>query len=150
MSGVSTNCRGTFAAGTQITLMPVTNGNSTFGGWSSNCTLYGTDCRITLSADTTVTATFNSAATSLVQLLGAPVKTFGFIQSAYDAAGPSAVIKAQAVVLVENLLLNVAGRSITFKGGYDAGFAIQTGYTTVQGKLTLGQGSLIADRLVIR
>jgi bacillolysin len=150
MSKLSTNCRGTFAAGTQVTLMPVITGGSIFGGWSSNCTLHGPDCRITLSADTTVTATFNSASTLLVQLLGAPVRTFGFIQLAYNSAGSSGVIKAQAVTLVENLLLNVAGRSITFKGGYDAGFAIQTGYTTVLGKLTLGQGSLIADRLVIR
>ena len=42
------------------------------------------------------------------------------------------------------------GIAVTIKGGYDAGYVTQPGYTVVQGGLTVVSGKLIADHLVIK
>lgn len=54
-------CSATFASGTAVTLSATANSGSTFGGWSSPCSGTGT-CSMTVSANTSVTATFNTAA----------------------------------------------------------------------------------------
>ena len=58
--------------------------------------------------------------------------------------------QAKTATFTEDLLLNVAGRSVTIKGGYGSNFASQTGMTTIKGKLTIGKGGVVADRLVIK
>ncbi|BDV42272.1 serine protease [Geotalea uraniireducens] len=58
-------------------------------------------------------------------------------------------ILATASLFTEELLLNRAVRC-TLRGGYDSLFSAQSGYTTVQGTLTLAAGALTVDRLVIR
>jgi len=54
-------------------------------------------------------------------------------------------------VIIEDLLLNAAGKTIKLMGGFvDPNFTTQTGYTTIKGKLTIGQGSLVVDRVIIK
>lgn len=152
MGGSTTTCSGTFAAGTQLILMPTVSGNSTFGGWSANCTLSGDNCLITISANTTVTATFNAPTGSPVQLSGPPAMSFALITDAYNAApaGVNSTIKVQGVTLIENIILSLVGRSINLMGGFEPSFTTQTGFTTLQGELIIEQGNLTVDRLIIR
>lgn len=152
MGGSTVTCSGTFASGTPLTLMPTVSGNSTFGGWSANCTLSGDNCLITISANTTVTATFNAPTGLPVQLTGPPAMSFTLISGAYNAApaGVNSTIKAQGVTLVENVILNLVGRSINLMGGFESSFTTQTGFTTLQGELIIEQGNLTVDRLIIR
>ena len=150
-NGSSTNCSGTFNTGTQITLIPSISGNSTFDGWSANCTLSGSNCLITLNTDTTVTATFTSTAGAQVQLVGTPNQQYASIATAYtNAAIGTSTIKAQAVLFTGDLLLKLVGKNIKLLGGYDPTFTSQTGYTTVKGIVTIQQGSLWVDRLIVK
>jgi uncharacterized repeat protein (TIGR02543 family) len=59
-SGILTsNASGTsFPAGTVVTLTAIPDVNSTFDGWSGECTGTSPTCTLTMSADTAVTATF--------------------------------------------------------------------------------------------
>ncbi len=69
-----TTCSGKFAPGTAVTLTAAPQAGSSFAGWSGGgCSGTGT-CTVTLTADTTVTATFNVLPAGshelLVQLAG--------------------------------------------------------------------------------
>jgi subtilisin family serine protease len=52
-----TTCSATFATGTVVTLKAKAAGGSSFGGWSGDCSGTST-CKVTMSADHAVTATF--------------------------------------------------------------------------------------------
>jgi len=53
-------CNATFSSGTDVTLTANPNGDSTFTGWSGDCSLCGTttDCLLTMDSDKNCTATF--------------------------------------------------------------------------------------------
>lgn len=54
-------CKADFDDGTSVTLTPTATNGSTFAGWGGACS--GTSsCKVTISANTSVTATFNQAA----------------------------------------------------------------------------------------
>ena len=55
-------------------------------------------------------------------------------------------LQAKAVVFAEPLAV---GKNITIIGGYDSDYAVNGGYSTVQG-LSVNDGSLTVERLVIR
>ena len=60
-------------------------------------------------------------------------------------------IKAGGTDFVENLTLNNATKNVTLKGGYDSGFNSNSClYTSLQGTLTIAQGSLNVERLSIK
>ncbi len=40
--------------------------------------------------------------------------------------------------------------SVKLMGGQNGAYSAQTGLSTINGKLTVGNGSLVADRVVIR
>jgi phospholipase C len=74
-AGIScgTTCSAGFSSGTMVTLTATANTGSTFAGWSGGCSGTGS-CMVTLTANTSVTATFNTVAppvTLTVQLAGA-------------------------------------------------------------------------------
>jgi PKD repeat protein len=71
------------------------------------------------------------------------------LQFTYDHALTGAVIKAQATILSGDLTLN-RGIPVTLKGGYDIVYANQIGMTVIGGKLIVGTGSMVVDRVVIR
>jgi hypothetical protein len=52
-------CSANYAGGTVVTLTATPSGGSTFAGWTGGCTGIGT-CVVTLNANTTLTATFNT------------------------------------------------------------------------------------------
>jgi hypothetical protein len=56
-SPTSNQCSAGFADGTQVTLTASANSGSTFGGWGGACSGTST-CQVTMSADTSVSATF--------------------------------------------------------------------------------------------
>ena len=69
---------------------------------------------------------------------------------AYAKALTGNLIEVQGITFVGDLLLN-RGIAVTLKGGYTAGFPTPaTGLTTLKGKLTIVNGSLNVDRLVVQ
>jgi len=142
------SCSANFAAGSSVTLMARANTGSTFAGWSGSCASAGTgtgDCTVSMTAVRSATATFGLIPKARVN--GTP---FGTIASAYATINNSGIIEAQAITFIENLILN-NGSTVTMKGGYDPAFSsVRTGYTVLDGTLTIGSGSLVVDQLVIQ
>ena len=143
LSGV---CSADFAAVNTVILMPLANADSTFVGWSGDCSSFGTgNCSISMSADHNATATFD-----LIPKARVNSSPFGNISSAYATINISGIIDAQALTFNENLLLN-RGSAVTLHGGYDPAYSsVRSGYTVLNGTLTIRSGSLAVDRLIIK
>jgi hypothetical protein len=140
--GTLVTCSGSMAGTVNLYATPYAL--STFGGWGGGtCSGLG-PCSITMSADKTVTATFNQA--TLLQIGGSPYAT---VQDAYNAVSVSEVIQLldNSVAGTLNANKNVA---VALKGGYDTGYASNTGTTTLTAPLIVRQGSVVIDRIVIK
>lgn len=71
---------------------------------------------------------------------------FGSLQSAYDASGPGAPIKARAVSFDEDLSCNLPKETL-FSGGFDYLFTSQTGFTTLRRNLEVTSGGFEVENL---
>ncbi|SJZ88712.1 YD repeat-containing protein [Trichlorobacter thiogenes] len=140
----SGTCSANYANGTQITLIPSANDASAFSSWSGDCSGTG-NCEVSLITDKSATASFSLIPKARVA--GIP---YGTLSSAYQAVGDNGVLEAQSLVFVEDLSLN---RNVVFTlmGGYFSDYnTFRTGYTTLQGRLTVGTGTIKIDRLIIK
>ncbi len=142
-SGSSIGCTAPFNSGTPVTLLATADSKSEFGGWGGVCTGTGS-CDVTINAITSVTATFN--AMPLVRLPG-PIY-YATIQEAYDNSSNGDSIAIRDQTFSENLVL---GRSINvlLDCGKDATWNT-TGYTTVNGSLTVVNGGVTINNLLIQ
>ncbi len=93
-----------------------------------------------------------SATGPIVRVQGTTlVAWYSSIQTAYDECGSGDLIKMQVATFSENINFNnLSDIAVSLLGGYDAAFDTQTGFTTVQGALTISRGSVIAGNLVLR
>jgi hypothetical protein len=71
------------------------------------------------------------------------------LQTACTEANSGETIKVLAVTLPENIDLNQP-RDISISGGYEDGYGNQNGFTTIQGTLTVGRGSLTVERVIVK
>jgi hypothetical protein len=69
------------------------------------------------------------------------------LQGAHDSAVDGNTIEAEAGVFPPGSL--TVSKSLTLEGGYDSSFASNSGYTTLQGILTIQSGSLTVENLII-
>ncbi|MDU0458437.1 MAG: MBG domain-containing protein [Geobacteraceae bacterium] len=136
------SCSNTFSGTVNLYATPSVLSN--FSGWGGACSGASTACSVLMNGEKTVTANFIPAA--LLRIDGTIYKT---LQEVYDAAYDGAVIQ-----LLDNAVAGTldANRNIgvKLKGGYDAGYTDSSGTTTVTGPLTVSQGGLLVDRIVIR
>jgi hypothetical protein len=147
--GCSTNCSAKFNAGSVVTLSVDPDEFWQFSGWSGACSGTGV-CAVTMSADKSVTATFDfySAHKSRV---GDTTSYNSTLQASYNAAPDPGTVKAWATDFLENLDCNSnPSKNVTLKGGYDEGYSNNSGYTVLQGVLSIINGSLTVENLVIR
>ena len=147
----SGSCSQGYPSGAKVTLTAAVT-NSVFSGWGGACA----PCGNTLSCPVTVDRVKSCSAAfavplppSLITVSGSAL-SYDTLQLAYAAAGNLATIKARTASFTGDLLLATAGKTVTLKGGYEPTFATQTGFSTLQGKLTIGKGGLVADRVVVR
>jgi parallel beta-helix repeat protein len=70
------------------------------------------------------------------------------LQDAYNAAETDETIEAQAVIFDEPLNIN-SDISVTLEGGYSNDFRTITGNTTLQGDMSIDEGTLIIENFVI-
>ncbi|HBG07986.1 MAG: hypothetical protein A2075_11030 [Geobacteraceae bacterium GWC2_58_44] len=143
----SGTCSAVFTPGSQLELMATPSGSSIFQGWSGGCS--GTaNCGVTLNADTSVTAVFDSMPE--LRIFGSTTRYFPTLVAAYAAAanGGSILLQGRAVELPGNFTLsrNVA---VNFQGGYDGSFSNSSGRTVLRGVLTIRLGRLTADGLTV-
>ncbi len=79
---------------------------------------------------------------------GTPMVCYNSLRNAYDYAGTGDTIRARGLSFNEDLTAN-SSKQITINGGYDATFTDATGVTTLNGSLTIRDGSLTVGNLVI-
>jgi hypothetical protein len=75
-------------------------------------------------------------------------KAYETLANACNAAKDGDVVMAWGTSFLGDLLLN-DGTDMTIEGGYSADFSLRSRYTTVDGILNIGSGSLVADRVII-
>lgn len=136
----NTNCSSMFSTGDQITLSPNPDQYSLFKGWST-CTGLA-DCVFTLGADTTVTATFDLAAT---QLSGTFYQS---VQDAYNNAQTGDAIYAWDVTFNGGLICDQS-RDVMIEGGYDKIYGSIIGTTRLTNPLIISAGSVRVNNLAI-
>lgn len=77
------------------------------------------------------------------------VGTYTTIQSALDAAVAGDTIQSAMTTFSESPIWD-SSFPVTIKGGYDAAFSLQTGYSIISGALTLKRGAITVDRLILK
>jgi hypothetical protein len=141
----SGTCTADYTSGTQVGLIPAADSNSAFTGWSGDCSGTG-NCSVGMIANRSATASFGLIPRARVA--GIP---YGSLISGYAAVSDGGVLEAQALVFVEDLSLAMnPGKIFSFKGGYANDYLSRIGYTTLDGKLTIGIGALTIDQLIIK
>lgn len=142
----TSNCIADFNQGTVIDLIATAGGGYRFKTWSGACTGTTSPCLLTLSSDKSVTATFE-------QLLYIKNGTnyYSTLQNAFDVALNNEVIQVQAQTFTDlDLVFNRPGVQVKFKGGYDNAFTSNSGYTTLDGKLSIRDGALLVEKIIIK
>jgi hypothetical protein len=81
--------------------------------------------------------------------ISAPLNYRDRLQSAFDIISQASDIWIKNVTLIEDPIFDKPF-SVVLRGGYDAGFTNQTGYTTVDGIFLIKSGSLVMDRITIQ
>jgi hypothetical protein len=144
MKGISSGCSAQFAPGSFVTLDATPDSSSSiFNGWSSDC--LNTPCTVTMNSNKNVIANFSLAPRSKLTLEA----TTGYdtLQSAYNNAY-STIFSVDGLFSGDWLL--GLGKDIILKGGYLADYApTRSGFTTLNGKLTISSGSLRVDLIKV-
>jgi hypothetical protein len=135
-----------FNIGTTLQLHGDPDDYNIFNGWSGDCS-GKTDCDLTMTASRSVNAIFDIY-TDHKTRIGDSSLYYTSLQAAYDNSPNPGSIKAWATDYEENLSCNQA-KNVTMEGGYNEGYTSNTGYTTLKGNLTIANGSLTSDRLII-
>ena len=81
-----------------------------------------------------------------------PVKVntnyFNTVQDAYDSAAGGDTIQAQETSFIENVLFD-HNINILLRGGYNCPYDANPGYTTIDGSLTITNGTVAVENLII-
>jgi hypothetical protein len=132
----------------EYALTPSAAAGCTFSGWSGcDWLVNGTVCHVLFEDPRTVTPTF-TADLQPVRIDGASPSYYPTLTAAYAAVADGATLQAHFVTFTEGLLLD---RPVTviLQGGYDYTYGSVSGVTTLHGTLTIRDGALIADKLII-
>ncbi len=144
-----TNCTETFNEGTIVTLTQEAGVNSVFTGWTGAGCGTSEECVLTMNNDVEVTAHFESCSDRLVRIAGESAEYFTTLQDAYDSAVQGDSIQVQNTVLTDDLIAN-RNISITITGGYSCDFSAVTGNTEIAGTLTISDGMISLEHLVVQ
>ena len=132
---------------------PVPSIYSHFVNWTEGSGLLtSTDNPLTVTnvtADMSIKANFSPLPPVRAEVV--PLWYYSSLQAAYDGNVPLAQIPilAQTFTFKENLNLS-AGVQFTITGGYATDYLTQTGFTVLQGTVTVSQGCLVVDRLIVQ
>ena len=138
------DCDEAYPYGTSVTLTATPEAGYTFGGWSMFTGCSSNPCVLNMTSPAIANVTF---------LLDPKARTggtaFGTLKAAYAAVTGNGIIEAKAVTFTENLTLD-QGTYFTLKGGYADDYLSRSGYTTLDGNLTIGSGGLTVEWLVVK
>lgn|GEM_PF-6583970 len=149
LSCVVGTCTSWFDRSGQVTLTPVPSIDSYFKGWTGGGCAGTGNCVIpSLAAAADIQAEF--ARYQPVRIAGTSPVYYDTPQAAYNAAATGAVIQAMTTTSAPlgPLIMN-GGKAITLKGGFNGDYTSNAGYTTTVGTLTIVNGTLIVENVVV-
>ena len=120
-------------------IVSVTGCNGTLAGSTYTTGVITSDCSITASF----------AVNLINRISGATNTYYTTFSDAYNAASAQDTIQGQALIFNEALNFNM-DIPVIFKGGYNSAFTSQTGYTTIVGTLTITQGTVTVENLILQ
>ncbi len=121
---------------------------SLFSRWEGNCSGTNVNCNLTMNAGKSVTAVFDFF-TAHKTRVGDTSIYHSTLQASYNAAPNPGLVKAWATDFVENLSCDRT-KDVLLEGGYNGGYSSVIGYTTLKGRLSILNGSLTVENLVIQ
>jgi hypothetical protein len=115
------------------------------GSWGWTCTGSNGGTTVACSANVTPTNTVS------VVIPNASQNYYSSIANAYSmlSVGVTATIFAQAVEFAEDVTFN-QDIVLNLQGGYDPTFSARNGYSTIHGSVTIKQGTVVMDRIIVR
>jgi hypothetical protein len=129
------------------------NINSSPSGISGTPTATGTSYfNVTVTDDNSSTFTKNFSITiqSFNCRILRTLEYFSAIHAAYDYCWDDDTIQCQAVALSGDVLCDTLNKPVTLKGGYDANFTSNTGYTTINGRMIISNGTVTVENIIIK
>jgi uncharacterized delta-60 repeat protein len=145
--GSGAGCSGEFAGNSTVNLTATPDWRSLPGVFSGGGSGTGSCGVLMLNGDKGVSVTFSP--NYQVRATGATPTDYAAIQDAYNGASSGSTIMAQVYAFYENLVFG-RGITVTLDGGKDGTYQATSGYTTVQGSFTIGQGAVVVNRVIIR
>ncbi len=145
----SGTCTSWFDHDGQVTLIPVPSIDSYFKSWTGGgCSGSGNCVISSLSGGTDIQAEF--ARLQPVRIAGTSPVYYDTLQGAYNAATTGAVIQTLTTksIPLGTLTMN-GGKAVTLRGGYNGDYSSNSGYTTSVGTLTVVNGTLIVENVVV-
>lgn len=143
------DCYADFPLGPPVTLHAAASPYSYFTGWSGGgCSGLG-DCAVTLLSNTLVNANFMFDAAHKVRADGGGVTYYTTIQAAYNAIPDASIIKLWSTEYAESLTCS-RPVTVTLQGGYDEGYSTKSGKAVLNGTLTVTNGTVVVDGIIIR
>jgi M6 family metalloprotease-like protein len=73
---------------------------------------------------------------------------YGSLQAAYGAAGGGKTVQSKDRILNEDITINL-DKTVTLEGGYDCSYTAVSGVTTIQGNMTVTNGTVVIGDFVI-
>lgn len=137
------------AAGNTINLVATPTIDTLFDVWLGCTTNLGNSCTVFMDAAKDLYVLFKTAPIAKNQQTGQ--EYFSVLQAAYDNAadGETIMMRMNSAQLTGGLVAD-KNVGISLKGGYTSDYSgTQTGYTTLQGPVTIRSGTVIVDRLIV-
>lgn len=138
----SNSCYLELNANSTVNLIAVPDSFSVFSGWSGDCS--GLNCTLTMNARKSVNAEFTA-----VPPVMAGTTAYQNLQDAFNETYSNATIKAFAAEFIEDLILN-RDISISLDGGYDKNYNNNSGVTTIKGSLTIENGTIVINKVILQ
>lgn len=142
-------CFNFYSTGTSLVLTAAAHADHMLTGWSGCDSASADKCFLNLTADKSVAASFSACGNQPVRIMGG--LPYMLLTEVYTFVLAGDVVQAQAGGFAGDLLLD---RPVAFvlEGGFDCGYTGRSGYTAVNGSLTLTavSGTLTVDRIILQ
>jgi hypothetical protein len=134
--------------GKVITLTEAPDSQSVFGGWIVNGVPNAiTPLDVTMNGTQNVLVLFDMKPPFWQPFWISPFPVT--LTEAFSRAATNSTIMTKAVTITENVVYDQLNKTEKLQGGFDASYGTNPGYTAIKGSLTIKNGILRVERVVV-